>query len=51
MEECCEPDIECPDCKGTGKIKQIKYGMDNATYLADNMIEYIKNRMMKNFDF
>jgi hypothetical protein len=50
--ECCgHPDIDCPDCKGTGKIKKIKYGMDKATYLADNMFEYIKSRMLKNFDF
>lgn len=52
VEECCgQPDIDCPDCKGTGIVKKIKYGMDNATYLADNMFEYIKNRMLKNFDF
>jgi hypothetical protein len=51
MEECCEPDIDCTDCKGTGKVKRIKYGMDKATYLADNMIDYIKSRMLKNYYF
>jgi len=45
------PDIDCPECKGTGKRKEIKYGMDKAIYLADNMFEYIKNRLLKNFDF
>lgn len=48
---CYEPEIDCPHCQGSGKIKKIRYGMDNATYLADNMFEYIKNRMLKNFDF
>jgi len=46
-----EPDIECTDCKGTGEKTKIIYGMDKATVLADNMFEYIKNRMLKNFDF
>lgn len=45
------PDVDCPHCHGTGKMKQIKLGMDKAIYLADNMFEYIKNRMLKNFDF
>ena len=45
------PDIDCPNCNGTGKVTKITYGMDNATYLADNMFEYIKSRIMKNFDF
>lgn len=52
VSECCgQPDIDCPDCKGTGKIMKIRYGMDKATYLAANMFEYIKSRMLKNFDF
>jgi len=50
--ECCgQPDLECLNCKGTGKIIEIKYGMDKAIILADNMFEYIKTRMLKNFDF
>jgi hypothetical protein len=49
---CCgQPDFDCPDCHGTGKIKEIKLGMDRATVLADNMFDYIKNRLLKNFDF
>lgn len=49
--DCCEPSMDCPDCHGTGKMKQIKLGMDKATVLADNMFDYIKNRLLKNFDF
>ena len=45
------PDIDCPYCKGTGKIIKITHGMDKATYLADNMFDYIKSRMLRNFDF
>jgi hypothetical protein len=52
VSDCCgQPDIDCPDCKGTGKITKVTYGMDKAIVLADNMFEYIKSRMLKNFDF
>jgi hypothetical protein len=52
VSDCCgQPDMDCTDCNGTGKIKKTRYGMDRAIVLADNMFEYIKNRMMKNFDF
>jgi hypothetical protein len=51
VEECCEPSIDCPHCEGKGKIKVTKRGMDRATYLADNMLDYIKKGMMKNFEF
>lgn len=50
--ECCgQPDFDCPDCHGTGTVKEIRYGMDKATVLADNMFDYIKSRLLKNFDF
>jgi hypothetical protein len=49
--ECCEPSIDCPDCKGTGMMTKTIHGMDKATYLADNMFDYIKKRMLMNFDF
>ena len=45
------PDIDCPDCNGTGLMKKTTHGMDKATVLADNMFDYIKSRMLKNFDF
>lgn len=51
MLDCCEPSIDCPDCHGTGRKMETRHGMDKATYLADNMFDYIKSRMMKNFDF
>lgn len=46
-----EPEIDCPICNGTGDKTKIIYGMDKATILADNMYDYIKSRLMKNFDF
>ena len=46
-----EPEIGCTICNGTGDKTKIIYGMDKATILADNMFEYIKSRLMKNFDF
>ena len=49
--ECCEPSIDCPDCNGTGLMKKTTHGMDKATVPADNMFDYIKSRMLKNFDF
>ena len=49
--DCCEPSIDCPDCHGTGMMKKTIHGMDKATYLADNMFDYIKSRLLKNFDF
>lgn len=52
VSECCGmTDLDCPDCNATGKITKITYGMDKATYLADNMFDYIKDRLLKNFDF
>ena len=44
-------DQDCPHCKGTGQRIEIRYGMDKATILADNMFDYIKDTLMKNFDF
>jgi len=46
----CE-DPECSVCNGTGKYIDIRYGMDSAKYLADNVKDYILKGLTKNFDF
>lgn len=44
-------DPECEMCKGTGKItKEIK-GWDQCIVLAVSCGHYIRQAMMKNFDF
>ena len=30
--DCCEPSIDCPDCKGTGTMEKTIYGMEMLYY-------------------
>lgn len=44
-------DEDCEDCRGTGEVEVTYDGMEDATYLADNVKEYILDRLTNNFDF
>ena len=45
------PDCDCENCKGTGRFKKTIKGMNKAKFLADNVQDYIINKLTKNFDF
>lgn len=45
------PDPECEACKGKGSVVHERKGADQCEVLADNCAQYIRNRLLKNFDF
>lgn len=45
------PDYDCENCHGSGEYMKTWYGMDKAKYLADNVKDYILDRLTKKFNF
>ena len=42
---------ECEFCHGTGEGKEWNPGIEGLTKLAENVKDYIKARLLKNFEF
>lgn len=45
-----ELDEDCPYCLGSFRVTRILPGCKNATLLANNVKEYIQNRLLQNFE-
>lgn len=43
-------DEDCPYCLGSFRVTRILLGCKNATLLANNVKEYIQNRLLQNFE-
>lgn len=41
----------CEECGGDAEVEVIRYGMDKAEKMADNVKQYIVERMLANFEF